>query len=439
LETLHAWYKADSEMAWNVRMMMQKHGLEIDSIEETSEEASNLAEAGFTHVHQSQASIDLGVPLRDSAAGDALLAELIPSLQLGQRRGTMKRYLDDTTREEKKNDLMDTAMRYEPAVRPRVISSRLENRGTSTIPPRASTTQSGVLGYLLLKRMYESHGIFSVRTRGDDCAVELAMRAPSDANLLRATKSAIVANEVITPATDEEMVHTLHLLGRMGMTGNSSAEIKSPRWRDANFRGRAMKTYSVVAVPVGRANSPKAHPPSDSKPNRCDAKTGRRVRDKISKIPLNPAAAVAVAPYSLETLQALADGVTATYVTQPDHPTAKIGLNAKGLLDRLHHPAAARRPWSGPAADSEQIFPSSLLEELSPFVEQPLGVYLNNMREQAPTPSNAICATPAPVPSARNALKQQQGEVQEKRPKRLLPDDNVTYKGRVLRRIKIIK
>ena len=449
LATLHAWYNADCEMAWNVRILMQKHGLGIDSFaglvgaEMETGHPAEPGETGSTHVHvqQSHATVDLGVPLRDSVAGDALLAELLPSLQLGMRRGAMKRNLDDTTKEEKENHLVDIAMRYEPAVSPRVISPRSENIDASTTPS-AHGSQSGVLGYLLLKKMYGRHGILSVRTQKDDCAVELATRVPSDMNLLRA-KPATTANEG-TPATDEELARTLQLMGRLP-AGDPREEAPSPRrgqgrgrGRDTDFRSQAAKKNSVVAVPADRADSPRARPPNDNKPNRRAAKPGRRVQDKGRKSPpLNSAATAAVAPYSLEILQALADGVNTTYVTQPGHPTAQaadLSLSAKSPPppDRLclPHPAAATRPWSGHgsghAADSDQGFGSSLLEEPSPFVEQLLDVYLNNMREKAP------------MPSVRDALKQQQGQ-QGGQLKSRPPGDSAPCKGPVLRQIKIVR
>ena len=178
-----------------------------------------------------------------------------------------------------------------------------------------------------------------------------------------------------------------------------------------------------------RADSPRARPPSDNnnKPLRRAAKPGRRVLEKGRKSPvLSPAATAAVAPYSLEILQALADGVNTTYVTQPGHPTAQADLSTKGPPDRLCHPAAALRPWSGHEADSDQVFGSSVLEEPPPFVEQLLDVYLNNMREKAP------------MPSVRNALKQQQGQ-QRKQLQSRPPGDNAPCKRPVLRQIKIVR
>jgi hypothetical protein len=284
LEALRCWLQEDEEAAWMTHMLLQQAGSELRDTGDTGES------------HSFYEGTDSGAPLRQPALAAVLAKSLGATLQLGLRRGAMKRLLDDASPLGVDSSGNNSISVYEPANLPR--TPRFADNDVLAYSPakQPSSGPSGALGYLLLKKMYENHGVsfptVSAEQVGASAAPPPTVLSPRDGKaLIRAVgagslpstavcgaavsalnNACVILNSNPSALSDQEMTHILQRLGRQ-IVLTPAAAAKAVREKKIS-RGLKVQSASVdiasaeksarKEIPLPKQPQP---PPKESRPS----------------------------------------------------------------------------------------------------------------------------------------------------------------------------
>ena len=414
LQIFQTWGAVDTELCWTVQLLYVNSKLFAEDIECPMVEPFAEKHMQRPSEHCFSPDIDYQLPLRklNSTEVKAFQMNLENVLQLGMRRGMMRRCLDDCSRMDGAADTLQPTtfmpVVHSPRHTPRV---RLDSASAETPPV------SGVLGYLLLKKVFEKHGVLSsMQSEQELQMLEVALHTEdttADFNTSSTSGSFPSRHShkshhraVTTTQRHHGFVPPEELLSVLQVEGDR---------RHGQGTERGQHRHNPTHVPyVKNHKSPKkaktaqlhnnlssSHhhegvyqapaPPQGSKPLRSVSGSARRVTTRQS--PASPPAPVkpfgVQVAYSLNVLQALADGLNTTYITQPECPSPEVDAtnqapedesNRDGLSSQIDDVASMPRQ-NGYAADKNAY---STYNDLPPFVEQPLDAYFANL--QAPQP-----------------------------------------------------
>jgi hypothetical protein len=314
-ELLHSWNSADDEVSWNIRIMMQRYGF--------AEEGNAI-------------NVDILVLFKNLDVAEELSKTWIHDLQLGSRLSSLKNELDKAA---KANNLSKRtpAIQYEPAI-PEAYHPRDPIQTFKTMESlrdEDAHDDEGMLGYMLLKRLYERNGHIPHPHRADDQkALMLAMhKSETDPDKHAGdTISFTNAQHDGTPVTDEVLDATLakmeHYGYRTSKKNHNSKNIEfdnlvhikqnsaSPLTKRRTGTKRSPTTMKEPTPPRSELR-PSRSPISRSSRNHVKEKDHLMNSHGKKRVPPQSSVAAKFAPYSIDTLLALSNGIDSTYITQP--------------------------------------------------------------------------------------------------------------------------
>ena len=334
LRLLHFWLEEDEEVAWMVQMFLQRSELRTKKcsadIGEENPQAADMVE-------------EIIAVLQHPTLAATLTAELEKILQLGMRRGAMKRMLEDASSTAISDEYSTgDVSSYEP-----VSTFHTFHIGSADITPCTAGAKSavhaqitgsttGTMGYLLLKKMFEKHGITPLPTIADmnSPTPTPAQVSPRDGkSLLRALGPGTHNGETVgsgagapldefpNAISDQEMNRILKRMGRQLTKPKVTAAASKRNTQQTQKKGKPWIPKSepvpqqTVVIEGDQPTSKQPHaPPSESKPSAMRARprpgaTLTSAENSLTKRVRAPLPSY-MQGYSLATLQALAEGQT---------------------------------------------------------------------------------------------------------------------------------